>query len=99
MLAIRVDATLTREISADIDLQSSVYWTDSMIVLVYLQVNSKRYHTFVGNRVARIRSHSEASQWRHVPSEQNPTDLAFLVYLILQAVNGSMVQIPHTAGK
>ena len=75
-LAIQVDATLTREITADIDLQSSVYWTDSMIVLAYLQDDSKRYHTFVGNRVARIRSHSEASQWHNVPSEQNPADLA-----------------------
>ena len=75
-LTIQVDATLTREISADMDIQSSVYWTDGMIVLAYLQVDSKHYHTFVGNRVARIRSHSEASQWRHVPSEQNPTDLA-----------------------
>ena len=75
VLAIQVDVTLIRDISADI-FQSSVYWTDSMIVLAYLQVNSKRYHTFVGNRVARIISHSEASQWRHVPSEQNPTDLA-----------------------
>ena len=91
MLAIQVDATLTRETSANIDIQSSVYWTDGMIVLAYLQVDSKHYHTFAGNRVARIRPHSEASQWRHVPSEQNPTDLASLVYLILQAVNGSMV--------
>ena len=88
VLAIQVDATLTREISADIDIQSSVYWTDGMIVLAYLHVDSKHYHTFVGNRVARIISHSEASQWCHVQSEQNPTDLASLVYLILQAVNG-----------
>ena len=76
VLAIQVDAILTREISADIDIQSSMYWTDGMIVLAYLQVDSKQYHTFAGNRVARIRSHSEASQWRHVPSEQNPADLA-----------------------
>ena len=90
-LTIQVDATLTWEISADIDIQSSVYWTDGMIVRAYQQVDSKHYHTFVGNRVARIRSHSEASQWCHVQSEQNPTDLAYLVYLMLQAVNGSMV--------
>ena len=32
-------ATVIREISADI-FHSSVYWTDSMIVLVYLQVDS-----------------------------------------------------------
>ena len=47
-----------------------------MIVSAYLQDDPKRYHTFVGNRVARIRSHSEASQWRHVQSEHNPVDLA-----------------------
>ena len=39
VLAILVDVTLIRDISADI-FQSSVYWTDSMIVLVYLQVDS-----------------------------------------------------------
>ena len=94
VLAIQVDATLTREISADIDIQSSVYWTDGMIVMAYLQVDYKHYHTFAGNRVARIRSHSETNQWRHVPSEQNPTDQASLVYLILQAVNGYMVPNP-----
>ena len=75
-LAIQVDATITRDISADIDLQSSVYWTDSMIVLAYLHDDSKRTHTFVRSRVARIISHYEASQWGHVPSEQNPADLA-----------------------
>ena len=89
VLAIQVDVTITREISADIDIQSYVYWTDGMIVLAYLQVDAKHYHTFAGNRVARIRSHSEASQWRHVLSEPNPTDLASLLHLILQAVNGS----------
>ena len=39
VLAIQVDVTLIREISADI-FQSSVYWTDSMVVLVYMQVDS-----------------------------------------------------------
>ena len=76
VLAVQMDATLASEISADVHLQPSVYWTDSMIVLAYLQDDSKRYQTFVGNRVAKIRSHSESSQWRHVPSEQNPADLA-----------------------
>ena len=39
VLAIQIDVTLIGEISADI-FQSSVYWTDSMIVVVYLQVDS-----------------------------------------------------------
>ena len=98
-LTIQVDATLTKEIPTDIDIQSSVYWTDGVIVRVYQQVDSKHYHTFVGNRVARIRSHSEASQWCHVQSEQNPTDLVSLVYLMLQAVNGSMVPNPSHSRK
>ena len=60
-----------------------------MIVLAKLQVDSKHYHTFAGNRVARIRSHSEASQWRHVPSEQNPADLAFRGTLSVAHLAGS----------
>ena len=46
VLAIQVDATLTRDISADIDIQSSVYWTDGMIVLAYLHVDSKLTHSW-----------------------------------------------------
>lgn len=31
----------------------------------------KRFHTFVGNRIQRIRSSTNPEQWRHVRSENN----------------------------
>ena len=51
----------------------STYWTDSTIVLAYL-CESKRYKTFVANRVSRILSHSSKQQWRHVDTANNPAD-------------------------
>ena len=70
--AVKLDKTLTRELQIPID--SSVFWSDSMIVLWYLQHEEKRFQTFVANRVATIRDHCSPHQWRHVPSELNPAD-------------------------
>ena len=70
--AVKLDKTLTRELQIPID--NSVFWSDSMIVLWYLQHEEKRFQTFVANRVATIRDHCSPHQWRHVPSELNPAD-------------------------
>lgn len=51
-----------------------VYWTDSTSVLQYVKNESKRFHTFVANRVAKIRDATLPSQWCHVGSEENPAD-------------------------
>ena len=50
------------------------YWTDSQVVLSYLNNPSKRFKVFVANRVATILDHSTKEQWRYVPSSQNPAD-------------------------
>ncbi|KAJ8375844.1 hypothetical protein SKAU_G00064240 [Synaphobranchus kaupii] len=52
------------------------YWTDSRVVLGYVNNDAKRFHTFVANRVQRIRSSTNPDQWRHVSSESNPADHA-----------------------
>ena len=51
------------------------FWTDSMIVLGYIKNQSRRFRTFVANRVGVIRSLSSADDWHHVSSEENPADL------------------------
>ena len=43
-----------------------MFWCDSEIVLAYIGDDSKRYHTFVTNRVSMIRSQTAADQWQHV---------------------------------
>ncbi|XP_067314466.1 uncharacterized protein [Pseudorasbora parva] len=52
------------------------YWTDSMVVIGYVNNDAKRFHTFVANRIQRIKSSTHPEQWRHVSSENNPADHA-----------------------
>ncbi|XP_051862317.1 uncharacterized protein LOC127565806 [Drosophila albomicans] len=49
-------------------------WTDSTIVLAWLDKQPCKWTTFVANRVAKI--HSVNGTWQHVRSEHNPADLA-----------------------
>lgn len=52
------------------------YYTDSQIVLGYLTNTIRRFYVYVSNRVNRVHSSSSPTQWTHVPTEQNPADLA-----------------------
>ena len=45
-----------------------------MIVLQYIANTTRRFCTFVANRVASIYEASDPSQWVYVPSEDNPAD-------------------------
>ena len=72
VLAAGADAQLRRESSLSVE--KSVFWTDSMIVLQYIATPSRRFHTFVANRLGTIHRLSSPRQWRHVKSEDNPAD-------------------------
>lgn len=51
------------------------YWTDSMVVLYWLNNPPGQSKVFVSNRVKKILKESTMEQWRHVPTTQNPADL------------------------
>lgn len=51
-------------------------WTDSMVVLSWLQSHPNRWQTFVANRVADITRVLNNSCWRHVQTSENPADIA-----------------------
>ena len=72
MIAVRMDRMLSREISLEI--QDSVFWTDSMIVLQHIYSCSKRLQTFVANRLSAIHEGSKPRQWRKVGTKENPAD-------------------------
>ena len=72
VVAVRVDKMLQAELQ--LPLERSVFWTDSTSVLKYIKNEDKRFQTFVANRVTTIRDHSDVSQWRYVPTSQNPAD-------------------------
>ena len=70
-------AQLMARVTRDLNQLSALvyYWTDSQIVLAWINSKSNSLHTFVANRVAAIQDLSSASQWRHVSSKDNPADV------------------------
>jgi hypothetical protein len=50
-------------------------WTDSSIVLTWIQGPPNKWKTSVGNRVATIQEDTASATWRHVPTQSNPADL------------------------
>ena len=72
-ISVRLDKGLKREIDFPLTYDSA-FWTDSTSVLRYIKNESKRFHTFVANRVAIIRDGSRPDQWRPVSGQQNPSD-------------------------
>jgi len=75
-LATKINKVVVKELEGRLKIDSVRYWTDSMIVLKYIANETRRFVTFVANRVAAIRQESEPKQWRHVQSELNPADYA-----------------------
>jgi len=51
-------------------------WTDSTVVLNWLNGNHRRFKTFVGNRVSAILDSVPPSRWNHVAGSENPADCA-----------------------
>ncbi|XP_045783685.1 uncharacterized protein LOC123879835 [Maniola jurtina] len=49
-------------------------WTDSTVVLSWLNSHPSRWKTFVANRVAEILTTMDSAQWYHVSSKENPAD-------------------------
>ncbi|UYV82947.1 hypothetical protein LAZ67_22001474 [Cordylochernes scorpioides] len=51
-------------------------WSDSTIALNWIKSESKRWKTFVANRVSTIQRKTPPHSWFHVPGSENPADLA-----------------------
>ena len=49
-------------------------WSDSCIVLAWLDGSPKHYRTFVANQIASITTLIPPESWHHVPTAQNPAD-------------------------
>ena len=71
-IAVCAHAMILKEI--DLDISLTFFWTDSKITLQYINNESRRFKTYVANRVSEIRDVSKPSQWRHCPGSLNPAD-------------------------
>ena len=73
-VSFQLNKILTKELQIPID--KVTFWADSMTVIRYIANESKRFYTYVANRVAFIREESSPSQWRYIDSKSNPADEA-----------------------
>lgn len=72
VVAVRVSDLLRTEL--EIPYIAEFFWTDSTVVLGYINNDAKRFQVFVANRIQRIKSSTKPEQWAYVASEQNPAD-------------------------
>ncbi|XP_043238930.1 uncharacterized protein LOC122390257 [Amphibalanus amphitrite] len=73
VMAVRVADTIKAE--HDMAINETVFWSDSSTVLHWINSESRRFNTFVANRIAEIQDASDVTQWRHVPGPLNPADI------------------------
>ncbi|XP_043493640.1 uncharacterized protein LOC122518673 [Polistes fuscatus] len=57
------------------DFCRTIFWTDSTVVLHWLNTPPHTLKTYVAHRVAEIQESTARELWRHVSSEHNPADL------------------------
>lgn len=73
VLATKLKDTIMQHLSIPID--SIAMYTDSRVVLGYINNEHRRFYVYVGNRVDIIRHSTTADQWNYVSSEDNPADI------------------------
>jgi hypothetical protein len=74
VLAVKLNCQVQKEI--EIPIQRVMFWTYSMVVLQYINNESKIFQTFVANRLAVIHDMSKPSMWKYVDTKSNPADYA-----------------------
>ncbi|XP_055998874.1 uncharacterized protein LOC130047578 [Ostrea edulis] len=74
VMGVEIYETIQDEL--DLDLNQVTFFSDSKVVLGYINNETKRFHVYVRNRIDKIRRISKPAQWRYVPTGLNPADEA-----------------------
>ena len=72
VLSVKMACLLKKEFKLEKIKES--FWADSRVVIGYIKNESRRFKTFVANRVQQIRENTDVQQWRYVPTRENPAD-------------------------
>ena len=70
---VKLDVLIRREVG--IDLITSTFGTDSQVALAYIHNDTRRFMTFVANRVSHITDTTSPGQWHHICGNDNPADV------------------------
>ena len=71
-LSVKMYRVLIDELTYEIS--KVTFWSDSQTTLQYIKNETKRFQTYVANRVTEIREVTSPDQWRHCPGKSNPAD-------------------------
>lgn len=71
-----VKASTLLKSELEYEIADEIFWTDSKVVLGYVNNDARRFHVFVANRVERIHLSSKPHQWKYIPTDENPADHA-----------------------
>ncbi|KAJ8388711.1 hypothetical protein AAFF_G00131200 [Aldrovandia affinis] len=74
VVSARLSVMLKNELEMQID--EEFFWTDSQVVLAYINNEARRFHVFVANRVQLIRENTDPNQWYYIDTAENPADHA-----------------------
>lgn len=74
VLSAKMSVMLKTELEMKID--QEFFWSDSQVVLGYINNEARRFHVFVANRVQLIRDVTDPNQWCYVNTAENPADHA-----------------------
>ena len=87
VLAVQPKQAIREEL--DIAVTKSTFSSDSTCVLQNIKNQSRRFHTFVANRLSIIHELSTPYLGRHVPSELNPADEVSQGVTVQDMINNS----------
>ena len=71
-LAVKVATHLKQKL--DIKVDEEMFWTDSRLVISYIQNTKRCFKMFVANRIYQIKSNFDVSQWYYIQTNENPAD-------------------------
>lgn len=74
VLAVEVAESIQRNL--DYPLDNLQFYSDSKVVLGYTNNQTRRFYVYVANLYQRIRKSTIPEQWKYVPTQNNPADLA-----------------------
>ncbi|XP_032401557.1 uncharacterized protein LOC116707960 [Xiphophorus hellerii] len=74
VLAVELADFISSELDVYVD--ATTFYTDSKVVLGYINNETRRFYVYVSNRVVRIRRSSHPKQWKYVSTVENPADCA-----------------------
>lgn len=73
-----------------LEISETHFYSDSEIVLAWINGDIGRWKTFVANRVSKILEHSENHQWHYIYTKTNPADFASRGLLPNQLINNTL---------